>query len=674
MPDGSSVLADNNGNTYSDLPVGSILASGGTGYPITAALAKNLPTTNNSMLYVGWSGNTGGGQTWDATCRPFLLFSNDYVHASLLPGFESYTPPTYSGHAVGLRDPAVLRVPTTPPTYLFYFDEGYGTTPITQFLIVKSTNLKNFTTVSTPTESTAQDACKWFQDPVSGNTYLISGSYYKQNTSTTGGYPDGVSWGTATQFTFSGSYGIGAGQDSNLVYDGTYYHLYTWPSSAGNVCHDFRATTFAGPYTDEGAITNWSKEEGLSIRKDSTGQWHAWMWDQLSNRGTMYSVSPAGTLTTSSWTGPSGSGASVALSTYSTYPQAAFNNGFWSDNGDAWVFTDSDTLRDTLSGTVAPSIWVNPASTVTGGGASNPQIAVNITNPAALTNPGTGTISLTGGGGGYEITGTGTRFTSELQRGTAIKDTNSNLMTIAWVNSDTDAFVQYSGEGSFGNSWTNGSTFTRTWSPFTLNGGTSSNGVYSFVTPAGETMFYGNGAMGWWYPWSNSGYSGSSMMVDWTSGGTWELRNNNGSHPLQITGGSSLAMDGACQLTSTGLVSAGKITATNYLATSGTPSASSGGTNVTGTPTVTGSNQAGTISVVLSGASSGVITTVTLANSLAYPTKAITELSPGNAAAANLLIADEPYTTGTASTWVINTSGTGVPSGTYVWNYVTSGY
>jgi len=114
------------------------------------------------------------------------------------------------------------------------------------------------------------------------------------------------------------------------------------------------------------------------------------------------------------------------------------------------------------------------------------------------------------------------------------------------------------------------------------------------------------------------------------------------------------------------------LTASQFLSPTGTPSAVNG-TNVT--TTVTGTNQAGTIQIVVAGgATTGVISTITLANSLAYPNKAIMTITPANATTANLVIGDDPYITGTTTTVVLNTSGTGIPVGTYLYNYIISGY
>jgi hypothetical protein len=115
----------------------------------------------------------------------------------------------------------------------------------------------------------------------------------------------------------------------------------------------------------------------------------------------------------------------------------------------------------------------------------------------------------------------------------------------------------------------------------------------------------------------------------------------------------------------------GASTVTQVISPTGTPAAANG-TNAT--TTVTGTNLAGTLQVILSGTSSGAITTLTLANSLSYPNQAIMILTPANAATANLLIADDPYVTGTTTTTGLHTGGTGMPAGTYLWNYVIEGY
>jgi lysophospholipase L1-like esterase len=114
----------------------------------------------------------------------------------------------------------------------------------------------------------------------------------------------------------------------------------------------------------------------------------------------------------------------------------------------------------------------------------------------------------------------------------------------------------------------------------------------------------------------------------------------------------------------------GASTAAAFLVSTGTPAAANG-TNAT--TTVTGTNKSGTLQVVLSGTSSGVITTLTLANGYAFPNSANLTLTPANAATANLVIADDPYVSATASTVVLNTSGTGMPAGTYLWHYAISG-
>jgi lysophospholipase L1-like esterase len=107
----------------------------------------------------------------------------------------------------------------------------------------------------------------------------------------------------------------------------------------------------------------------------------------------------------------------------------------------------------------------------------------------------------------------------------------------------------------------------------------------------------------------------------------------------------------------------------------GTSSAPAHADGTNATATVTGTNMNGTLQVVVAGgATSGVITTLTLSGSDAFPTKTIMTLTPGNAATANLPIADVPFVTGTTTTAVLNTSGTGMPVGTYLWNYHLGGY
>lgn len=117
----------------------------------------------------------------------------------------------------------------------------------------------------------------------------------------------------------------------------------------------------------------------------------------------------------------------------------------------------------------------------------------------------------------------------------------------------------------------------------------------------------------------------------------------------------------------------GSIRCSNILMGSGSAPSPANGTNATAT--VTGNNISGTLQVVVAGGStSGVITTLTLANSAAFPTKAVMTLTSANAAIANLVIADDPYVTGTTNTCVLNSGATGIPAGTYLWNYHISGY
>ncbi|MCE0523698.1 MAG: hypothetical protein LV480_12395 [Methylacidiphilales bacterium] len=97
------------------------------------------------------------------------------------------------------------------------------------------------------------------------------------------------------------------------------------------------------------------------------------------------------------------------------------------------------------------------------------------------------------------------------------------------------------------------------------------------------------------------------------------------------------------------------------------------GANVTSV-TSSGSELAGTLEIVTSGETSGVISTLSLPIGLSYPHKAIMTLSPANPAAANLAAASTPYVTGTAGTLIINSSKTGMPPGAYLYNYIISGY
>jgi hypothetical protein len=109
-----------------------------------------------------------------------------------------------------------------------------------------------------------------------------------------------------------------------------------------------------------------------------------------------------------------------------------------------------------------------------------------------------------------------------------------------------------------------------------------------------------------------------------------------------------------------------------------TPSIAAGASAGTSpTVSVIGNNMDGIITVTTGTAptANGILATVTMSGSFAYPTSTTCILQPANAATAAVTGSNEVYVTGTTTTFVINANTTALSASTsYVWRYHNGGY
>lgn len=101
------------------------------------------------------------------------------------------------------------------------------------------------------------------------------------------------------------------------------------------------------------------------------------------------------------------------------------------------------------------------------------------------------------------------------------------------------------------------------------------------------------------------------------------------------------------------------------------------GAGAGGSPTIAiiGTDNGGTITLTpgIGGTSSAVVLTVTFA--IAFPTDSAVSLSPANLSTGQLNGLAGVYISATASNFTINSTTTGLSSGTqFIWNYIVSGW
>lgn len=116
----------------------------------------------------------------------------------------------------------------------------------------------------------------------------------------------------------------------------------------------------------------------------------------------------------------------------------------------------------------------------------------------------------------------------------------------------------------------------------------------------------------------------------------------------------------------------------DFYATSTVPTQVAGtGAGTTPTISIVGNNMDGRITITTGAlpTASGVVTTITMSGSFAYPTSTTCILEPGNALTAALSGTSQVFVTGTTTTFVITAGTVGlVAATTYIWNYHNGGY
>ena len=257
--------------------------------------ATTVLASKSAFLTAGFNGGFLSGRE-----RAYLLYSGDGVNWSNLYGLDKYSPPpfvnTTTGNAAstntisslasltGINTNTVITsgpgITTTPPTFVtgvsgstitlnqntttttngasFTFSQPTGLRDVditklgtkyfaastisfnggTQgyFDVASSPDLVTWTHVANVAASGPSTSPKWFYDPVGGGTWVVGYGFRKQNTSTTGGYPDGVTWGSDIAMTVSGIT-RGYGDEFLLYAGGTYIYLCSASGQPADLSH-----------------------------------------------------------------------------------------------------------------------------------------------------------------------------------------------------------------------------------------------------------------------------------------------------------------------------------------------------------------------------------------------------------------------------------------------------
>ncbi len=289
----------------------------------SGSAASNVNFAKPGFLLLG---NKGGFITGKE--RAVLCYSTDGVNFAHVPGADRITPHVTGD---GFRDPTIIKSGTK---YLAAFLCSKSGGIENYFEVQSSNDLVNWTFVADVTGA-AGNSPKWFLDPPTGNLYLIisggGSAQVIQNTSTTGGYPDGVSWGSPVTLSFAGSTTMA---DSCMVYrNGMYYLFYVQHSPSAFGQYYATSSSLLTGYAQIGAISIWQQGEGISIATTPQGTyrayWHAMTGSSLSGNQT----STSSDLIT--WSTPM---------TIAGMATADATNAF--DNAGIWCFSDADTWHD----------------------------------------------------------------------------------------------------------------------------------------------------------------------------------------------------------------------------------------------------------------------------------------------------------------------------------------
>jgi hypothetical protein len=408
----------------------------------------------------------------------------------------------------------------------------------------------------------------------SGSLYVVTYNQVAQNTSTTGGYPDGVTWSAATNLTFSDGSNP-ARVDGALFQFGSTYGYFWCPSSAGNTYHIGTSSSVASGYVDAGVISNWpSAAEGVSVTKDpNSASWVATFQARtgIFSGQTVYSTT-ATPLVAASWSVP-----------------LPFTNiqitGF--DNASLVAFNDAATIADKDSSVAQQTLLYQEAA-----GLNVYDLPGTLALKNNVTYQGTGTLSTSG----ITVTGTGTNFQDgRLRVGSVIRTaSNNDFGIVSAINSPTSLTV-YGSQFPLSGSWTYSLPLLNTQGAgddldhfygFQVVGYNNGLAFVQAQIGSGGLHFVDPGSGCIWYPFINS------TATYWISGGV-------GGRQQNVMAWNNNAMAGAFALTSYGIDTQGRITA------NGATDDGSSAIYSNGNIRATGSFLSGATQATVSGSTSG---------------------------------------------------------------------
>jgi hypothetical protein len=540
----------------------SITGSGGSPDVFTSSVAHNM--AGNNVITITGCSNAALNNTFTVATTPTTTTFTLYQLNTTTPvnGSGSSESGGSFSQVEGDRDVTLTKLGPkyyaayTPSNVVFPFHVGIASSP----------DLINWTFVANNYNAGAASP-RWFFDPATGNEYLVGDNTISQNTSTTGGYPDGVTWGAYQSFALAGG-GVVAGGNSCLFKVGSTYCIIANPASVSNQYGIYTSSSLLTGYVYQGAPANWPVQtglEGVRCWPDNTGKY--WVYFSAGQYST--STTP---LNPSSWT---------------AYSYVAGNNATI-DNGSGYCFNDLDSFRDITNALALQPYFIANSLPDTSPSKLFPG-SLNLVN-AAQSYVGTGTITASG----TTLTGVGTRFTHQLAPGSPIT-ANGTENVVASVASDTSATMVVANASLTG---------PFIYDPPAISFGSSANnqnflffsGPYTVGSGSGPRLYAQNGCINWFDPTSAFLYN---VIVNSTG---WNLRNAvYGLNPVTV---SNTAGTGDLGVTSTGITTIGNVLIGSAGAT-GLSSSAAGIAEVdSGTVGTFGQLQAGTIALKTLGTAS----------------------------------------------------------------------
>jgi len=392
--------------------------------------SPSVSQPNSNFLLLGFNGAFLSGYE-----RFQLVASGNGTSWKEIRGWEKYNPtvpPDSAGYTCGVRDPAIIHFPNG--TYLVGHtisrnntvgSSGAGSTS-GYIGFAKAQSLSAPLTFVANIDTSSAIAPK-FLYTLDGRLYADCYGYLIENTSRTGGYPDGVTWTARAIITWVDGTVMNTSDQCQIQTAANSFGVFYWRNGAGFVYRIGTSSSVGSGYTDQGIITNWPTAEGVSVSQDTTtGIWYAYFQARSGTYNGKTVVSTSSTpLVAASWTAPVPlDNVTVSPATMGSNPVASF------DNAGSLISSNASVMLDVLNATQQQeyAYWSGPDSP--------PRLTYNTSQNYSSINvvypTGEGTVAINNG----VVTGTGTRFQKRFQVGSLLI-TASRTGIVRAVASDT---------------------------------------------------------------------------------------------------------------------------------------------------------------------------------------------------------------------------------------------